>query len=120
MRLSEIAPIILNIIKSHRNINAKDIARISGIAVRRIYDITTVLQSLDLINVAHIGNYTRRYKTFSWKGNHSVGDAKIRFNTNILKVSCVNGSIVKVKNSPTSIIIEGSHNLSVEKSEELK
>lgn len=113
MRLSECAPIILGIIKSHSEINAKEIAKIAGLAVRRVYDITTVLQSLDLINVGHSGNYTRRYKIFSWKGRNEGSD-KVKFNTNRLMISCVNGTIVKVKNSLTSVIIEGSHNLSVE------
>ena len=110
MKLSKIAPIVLNIIKTNRSVNAKDIARISGIALRRVYDITTVLEALDLIDIEKPRGWE---KEFVWRGTKAIGK-KVKFNSSKIKIFCVNGTITRIQNNPIVVIIEGSHNLTVE------
>lgn len=121
MKLSETAPIILNIIKTSRKINAINIAKISGLTIRRIYDVTTVLEALDLVDIENPKK--GRGKIYVWRGTEDNKDTKgfvkkVKFNSRQIKISCINGTIVKIKNDPIAVIIEGSHNLTVEKYEE--
>ena len=124
MKLSETAPIILNIIKTSRKINAINIAKISGLTIRRIYDVTTVLEALDLVDIENPKK--GRGKIYVWRGtenNKNTKDTKgfvkkIKFNSRQIKISCVNGTINRIQNNPIDVIITGSHNLTVEKYEE--
>ncbi len=113
MRLSETAPIILNIIKNNRRVNAKEISKISGLAIRRVYDVTIVLEALELVDVDYSREKTKPTKIFIWRGL-KIANKKVKANSRKIKVSCVNGTIIRIQNRPIDIIIEGSHNLTVE------
>lgn len=117
MKITEIAPLVLNIIKNNRKVNAKDISRISGLPIRRIYDITVVLEALELVDVDYSNEITNRSKIFTWRENNAaqLADTRIKLNSRKIKVFCVNGTITRIQNNPMFIIIEGSHNLTVEK-----
>lgn len=111
MKMSEAAPIIFKIIKNSRRIKAIDIARKSGIAIRRVYDVTILLESLKLVDTELPEHGWA--KIYVWQGTNRVGKT-VKFNSNQVKVFCNEGHITKIQNKPTEIIIQGSHNLTVE------
>ena len=109
--MTEIAPIVLDIIKTYRRVTSQKIFIISGITKRRIYDVTVILEALKMIRIELPKK--GKGKIYVWCGTSIKKEGK-KINSNKIKVSCENGSITRVQNNPVNILIEASHNITVE------
>jgi hypothetical protein len=108
--MKESAPLIMKLIKKEKKITAPNIARILDIPIRRVYDVTILLEALELIKVKR-----GRAKLYIWKTSFGGDIETMYFNTNRIKITAsMRGTITKVKNHPEKIIVEGSTNLIAE------
>ena len=110
MKMAETTKIIFNLIKAYRRIKAYKIAALTGIKIRRVYDVTIILENLDLIDIEK--SKGSKAKIYVWRGTQSNGKT-VKFNTNKIRIDTA-GIITSISNNGTYAIVEASDKLTVQ------
>ena len=110
MKMTEATPLIFNLIKTYRRIRADKIAELTGIKIRRVYDVTIILETLNLVDVEKPEKGWA--KIYVWRGTQRNGKA-VTFNTHKIRIN-TDGIITSISNNGTYAIVEASDKLEVQ------
>ncbi len=115
MKLHEATLIIMDMIKTRGRIKTKEIVEKTNIPRRRIYDVTIMLNALNLIDIKRT-TYGHG-KMYMWKEKSSKEGEGVVFNATKIKIE-TKGAITSISNRGTSVVVEATHKLRVQKYED--